>query len=279
MIDSTINGVGVGLRQPHYQQFINAKANIPWLEILSDNYMFTLGVLREKLCLIREQYPMVMHSVGLNIGSVDPLNIEYLSGLKNLADQIQPAWVSDHLCWTGVQQQYSHDLLPLPYTQEALAHVVERVQQVQEFLQRPLLLENVSSYLSLKEADYNEAEFLNTVATQSGCKILLDVNNIFVSAHNHGYDPEQYLQTLNAQHVQQCHLAGFTQQDDLLIDTHGAQVDAAVWDLYRQTLHYFPHTPTNIEWDNNIPAWDVMQAEVDKAAAIFADVGATCEAS
>lgn len=264
-----IAGVGVGLRQAHYQQFLNEPAIVPWLEILSDNYMFSHGLVREKLLKIRENYPMVMHGVGLNIGSVDPINDDYLNKLNELAEQVAPSWISDHLCWTGVDSTYSHDLLPLPYTQEALSHVVQRVQQVQDVIKRPLLLENVSSYLSFKQADYSEAEFLNAVAKRSGCSILLDINNIYVSASNHAYLAADYLKQITPAYVKQFHLAGFEQQGDLLVDTHGAKVHQAVWQLFAKALDYFPATPTNIEWDNNIPSWDIVNQEVQKAAAIF----------
>jgi uncharacterized protein (UPF0276 family) len=262
-------GVGVGLRQPHYQQFLKNKKLVSWLEVLSDNYIYTHGVLRNKLLAIRENYPMVMHGVGLNIGSVDPLNLEYLNAIKSLAAQLEPAWLSDHLCWTGVNHTYSHDLLPLPYTEEALHHVVARVAQVQDHTQCPLLLENVSSYLQVKDADYSEAEFLNEVAKRSGCFILLDINNIFVSAHNHDYDAETYLQTIDPQKVKQFHLAGFEQEGELLVDTHGARVAPAVWQLYARALQYFPDTPTNIEWDNNIPSWENLLGEVSCAQQIM----------
>lgn len=264
-----ITGVGVGLRQAHYQQFLNDKPPVPWLEILSDNYMFSHGLVRDKLLQIREHYPMVMHGVGLNIGSVDPINHDYLNSLSQLAAEVAPSWISDHLCWTGVDSTYSHDLLPLPYTQEALNHVVQRVQSVQDVIKRPLLLENVSSYLSFQQVDYSEAAFLNAVAKQSGCFILLDINNIYVSACNHGYSAETYLSDISSSHVQQFHLAGFEEQGDLLIDTHGAKVNDAVWQLFSKALEYFPNTPTNIEWDNNIPRWDVVYEEVQKAVALF----------
>ena len=264
-----IIGVGVGLRQAHYQHFLNGTARVPWLEILSDNYCFSHGLVREKLCQIREHYPMVMHGVGLNIGSADPINTDYLNSINRLAEHVAPSWISDHLCWTGIDSTYSHDLLPLPYTEEALEHVVQRIWQVQEVLKRPLLLENVSSYLSFSQADYSEAEFINAVAKRSGCFILLDINNIYVSACNHGYQATEYLQQITPSFVKQFHLAGFEQQGDLLIDTHGAKVNQAVWDLYAKALDYFPATPTNIEWDNNIPSWDVVYQEVQTAEAIF----------
>ena len=265
-----IQGVGVGLRQPHYKNFLTApKPDIPWLEILTDNYLFTWGLLREKVCKIREDYPMVMHSVGLNLGSIDDIDMHYLQHLRLLANDIKPAWVSDHLCWTGVNGVYSHELLPLPYTEEALQHVVRRIQFVQEYLELPLLIENVSSYLQLTAADYDEATFLNEVAKRSGCSILLDINNIYVSAHNHDFIAEDYLAAINADYVRQFHLAGFEKITDLLVDTHGARVEDEVWQLYCKALQKFGPIPTNIEWDNNIPNWSTLKTEVDKAKNLF----------
>lgn len=279
MADSLIQGVGVGLRQPHYQKFIEHDANVPWVEILTDNYLFSKGLLREKLLSIREYYPMVMHGVGLNIGSVDPLNHEYLLAIKALITEVKPNWLSDHLCWTGVDATYSHDLLPLPYTEQALNHVVSRVQQVQETIDSPLLLENVSSYISFKQADFSEAEFLNAVAKRSGCYILLDVNNVYVSAHNHHFSAVDYLATINPDYVKQFHLAGYQQRNDLLLDTHGAEVHPPVWDLYQKALGLFPNTPTNIEWDNDIPSWDKLYQQVKLAENIFYQARAVDEAS
>lgn len=269
----TIHGVGVGLRQPHYEQLLKNKNLVPWLEVLSDNYMYSHGLLREKLLAIAENYPMVMHGVGLNIGSVDPLNQGYIEALTALAAQLQPAWISDHLCWTGVNGAYSHDLLPLPYTYEALDHVVKRVQQVQQQVECPLLLENVSSYLHFQQADFTEAQFLNEVAAQSGCYILLDINNIYVSANNHNYDAKEYLQSIDPARVKQFHLAGHEQQGELLVDTHGATISLEVWQLFSKALTYFPNTPTNIEWDNNIPDWHGLLQDVQHADVLFSEVG------
>lgn len=263
--ENQITGVGVGLRQPHYQQFLKNDKLVSWLEVLTDNYIYSHGRVWQTLLNIRKHYPMVMHGVGLNIGSTDALSFDYLVVMRDLAEAIEPAWVSDHLCWTGVDGIYSHDLLPLPYTQEALQHVVSRVQQVQDFLQRPLLLENVSSYVQFTEQAFSEAEFLAAVAKQSGCFILLDVNNVYVSATNHAYQADQFFAALPAEKVKQMHLAGFQEQNNLLVDTHGAPVTEAVWELYAKALQYFPSTPTNIEWDNNIPPLSTLLAEAEKA--------------
>ena len=270
LLSEQIKGVGVGLRQPHYNNFLGvAKPKIPWLEILSDNYLFTHGLLLEKIRTIRQDYPMVMHSVGLNIGSTNKLDQHYLRQLKLLAKDIQPVWISDHLCWTGVNGIYSHELLPLPYTEEALKHVVSRIQYIQDYIGLPLLIENVSSYLQLAVADYDEANFINEVAKCSGCFILLDINNIYVSAHNHNFRATSYLQTISPAYVRQFHLAGFTEMQGLLVDTHGSAVSEAVWQLYADALQYFGAVPTNIEWDNNIPDWQVLNSQIDQANAIF----------
>ena len=268
-MDNLIKGVGVSLRQPHYQHFLTEKALVPWVEVMSDSFMFTHGLLREKVLKIRENYPMVMHGVGLNIGSVDPLDQTYLVALKRLANELQPSWVSDHLCWTGVKQRFSHDLLPLPYTEEALQHVVERITIVQDSINQPFLIENVSSYLQIESADYTEAEFLNEVAKRSGCYILLDINNIYVSATNHKFDAQTYLDTINKNFVKQFHLAGFETQNSLLVDTHGAPVADAVWQLYQQALRRFGAIATNIERDNNVPEWLDLKKEIKHATTLF----------
>lgn len=271
MKEISIQGVGVSLRQRHCHEFLSASPpDIPWLEIISDQYMFTHGLLKEKLLKIRERYPMIMHGVGMNLGSVDPLSIEYLQALVALANQIEPAWISDHLCWTGIHGQNSHDLLPLPYTKLALQHLVSRIQHVQDYLKRPLLIENVSSYLQASNADYTEAEFLNETAKRSGCFILLDVNNIYVSATNHGFSAQDYLDTIDLGRVKQCHLAGFEKLDSLLVDTHGVNVHQPVWELYHQFLERFGAVPTNIEWDSQIPSWDILQHEIEHAQSYYA---------
>jgi uncharacterized protein (UPF0276 family) len=264
-----IHGIGVGLRQPHYAIFLSEdRPAIPWLEILSDNYMFTEGLLREKILKIREYYPMVMHSVGLNVGSTSGINTEYLIKLKKLADAIDPAWLSDHLCWTAVDGVNSHDLLPLPFTQEALDIVVNNIHVIQDYLQRPFLIENVSSYVQFEDPDFSEAEFLNEVARRSGCHILLDINNIYVNSQNHNFLVRDYLSYINTGYVKQFHLAGFEKIGNILVDTHGAAIHAPVWDLYQQALQRFGAVPALVEWDNNIPAWPVLLEQVNLAQAL-----------
>ncbi|HEY7985562.1 MAG TPA: DUF692 domain-containing protein, partial [Methylophilaceae bacterium] len=203
-------GFGLGLRTPHFDHILKHRPDIGWFEIISENFMVGGGKPKYYLQRIREHYPIVMHGVSLSIGSTDPLDIEYLKKLRTLAAEVEPAWISDHLCWTGINGINSHDLLPLPYHGESLKHVIDRVSQVQDFLGRQILLENPSSYLDFKSSDISEVEFLKEVADGADCLILLDINNIYVSARNHGFDAEQYLNTIPQQRVRQFHLAGHT---------------------------------------------------------------------
>ncbi len=261
---SNIHDIGVSLLQPHYAYFLeNSVSGVSWLEILSDNYLFSHGLLRQKMLKLREKYPMVLHGVGLNLGSVDPLDGDYLKALKRLANDLSVTWVSDHLCWTAVDGIYSHELLPLPFTQEALDIIVPKIQEVQTQLQRPLLIENVSTYWQ-PEHDLSEPEFINEIVRQTGCGILLDINNIYVCAHNHHFSADQYLQAINPSAVKQFHLAGYLTHENLLIDTHSTPVSGAVWDLYHNALKIFGKIPTNLEWDNDIPIWDVMESQLQK---------------
>lgn len=267
---TNIHDIGVGLRQPHYAKFLeSAVSGVSWLEILSDNYMFSHGLLRQKILQLREKYPMVLHGVGMNLGSVDPLDKNYLNALKKLADDLDVSWISDHLCWTALEGVHSHELLPLPFTQEALDTVVPKIHEAQAQLQRPLLIENVSTYWQPEQADFSEPEFINEIVKQTGCSILLDINNIHVCAHNHHFSAEEYLQTINRSAVKQFHLAGYTEHDNLLIDTHSTQVSESVWELYRKALQIFGEIPTNLEWDNDIPAWDVMENQLQQMREIY----------
>lgn len=263
-------GFGLGLRIPHYEAILATQPNVDWFEILSENYLVPGGKPRYYLERIRERYPIVMHGVGLSIGGSDPLNRDYLRQLKTLADQINPRWVSDHLCWTGNDGINLHDLLPLPYTEEALRHVVARVTEVQDFLGRRLLLENVSSYLSYPQNEMQEWEFLGAVAEQADSLILLDINNVYVSGVNHGFDPTSYIDAVPMARVQQIHLAGHQAQGDCIIDTHDAPVCEAVWDLYAYALRRFGPVSTMIERDDNIPALEILVGELDRARHISA---------
>ena len=261
-------GFGLGLRTQHYEDILNGPRRVDWFEILSENYMVPGGKPLHYLDRIRTEYPLVMHGVSLSIGSTDPLNLDYLRDLKKLADRVQPAWISDHLCWTGVAGKNMHDLLPLPYDRETLDHVVARVQQTQECLGRRILLENVSSYLNYKRSEMTEWDFLREVCTRADCLILLDVNNIYVSSVNHGFDPIEYLDGVPADRVQQFHLAGHRNLDTHIIDTHDEPVVDPVWDLYAEALKRFGTISTMIERDDNIPAFAELADELDHARRI-----------
>jgi uncharacterized protein (UPF0276 family) len=261
-------GFGLGLRVPHYAYVLENRPAVDWFEILSENYMVAGGKPRFYLHAIREHYPLVMHGVSLSVGSTDPLNTDYLKGLKTLIRDVEPEWISDHLCWTSLGEINSHDLLPLPYTHEALEHVVSRIQQVQDFLGRTLLLENVSSYISYRESEMTEWAFFNEVCTRAGCSMLLDINNIYVSARNHGFDPIDYLNGVTPQLVQQFHLAGHSDFGDYIIDTHDHDVPDPVWSLYAEALQRFGAVSTMIERDDDIPEFPVLFAELEHARAI-----------
>jgi uncharacterized protein (UPF0276 family) len=261
-------GFGLGLRVPHFEHVLQHKPAVDWFEVLSENYMVAGGKPRYYLNKIREHYPLAMHGVSLSVGSTDPLDIEYLKKLKTLANEVQPAWISDHLCWTSCHNINSHDLLPLPYNEETLTHVAERIRQVQDFLGRRILIENVSSYLSYRSSEMTEWEFLAAIADQADCLILLDINNIYVSACNHGFKPKSYLQHMDASRIQQFHLAGHTRQGDFLIDTHDQPVPDPVWALYTQALTQFGPVTTMIERDDNIPAFDELLDELGQARSL-----------
>lgn len=266
-------GYGLGLRTDHYEHVIAHEPAVDWFEIISENYMVDGGKPRYYLKTIGERYPLVMHGVSLSIGSTDPLNRDYLKRLKALARDVQPHWISDHLCWTGVGGVNSHDLLPLPYSEEALDHVVDRVRQVQDYLERPFLLENVSSYLSYRDSRMTEWEFLSEVAERSDCRILLDVNNIYVSARNHGFDPLEYVDAIDPSRVYQIHLAGHTDNGDHVIDTHDHDVPDPVWNLYQYTLERMGPVSTMIERDDNIPPFDELFQELQQARLIGERIG------
>ena len=264
-------GQGVGLRRDHFERVLSAPTRIDWFEVISENFMVKGGRPLEVLSRVRRDYPVVLHGVSLNIGSADPLNHDYLDRLRSLAATVEPAWVSDHLCWTGVGERNAHDLLPLPYTEEALAHVVRRVSQVQERLGRRIALENVSSYLTYNSSGMTEWEFLAEAAERADCGILLDINNIFVSAFNHRFDPAAYIESIPVERVWQFHLAGHSDYGGYLLDTHDHAVRDEVWDLYRGAVDRFGDVATLVEWDDNIPEWDRLEAESLRAAGIQAD--------
>ena len=267
---------GIGLRAKHYAELVTTKPAVGFIEAHSENYFGRGGKPRHYLELARRDYSLSLHGVGLSIGSADPLSEAHLTRLRELLARFEPALVSDHLCWSSIGGVFANDLLPLPLTDEALGHVVSRVQHVQESLGRRILLENVSSYLEYGDSAMPEWTFLAEVAARSGCGILLDVNNIFVSAHNHGFDAQQYLAAIPRDAVREIHLAGFIARHfddgDILIDTHSAPVADAVWALYRQALQRFGPVPTLIEWDADLPPLAALVAEAHKADAMLRDV-------
>ena len=261
-------GFGLGLRIPHYETILESRPAVDWFEVLSENYMVPGGKPRHYLDRIRAHYPIVMHGVSLSIGSSDPLNLDYLRQLKTLADQIEPRWISDHLCWTGVDNTNLHDLMPLPYTEEALQHVVERVSAVQDILGRRLLLENVSSYVTYKNSEMSEWDFLREVAQRADSLLLLDINNIYVSSYNHGFDPLEYIDAIPVNRVQQFHLAGHRNQGGYIIDTHDEPVIDRVWELYAHAVRRFGPVSTMIERDDNIPPLETLLVELERARTI-----------
>jgi uncharacterized protein len=264
-----LEGVGVGLRSCHYNYILNNKPKIPWFEVLSDNYLMAGGPQLAYLEAIRANYPVAMHSVGMSIGSTDELNWDYLKKIKNLIDHINPTIVSDHLCWISIDGSYLHDLLPLPYIEEAIDHVVHRIEKIQEFLGTRILIENVSSYLEYKMSMMTEWEFLNTIANRADCWILLDVNNVYVSSSNHNEDPYQFIQNIDSKRVKQYHLAGFTDKEKYLFDTHSEPIHQSVWLLYQETLKNVGNKPTLIEWDGEIPKFTKLIEECRKAQIIM----------
>jgi uncharacterized protein (UPF0276 family) len=258
-------GLGVGLRSLHFSYILEDHPEVDWFEIISENFMDSGGRPRFVLEQIAERYPIVMHGVSLSIGSTDPLDFEYLKKLKRLADDIAAVWVSDHLCWTGVAGLNAHDLLPIPLNEATLAHVVERIRMVQEILERPLVLENPSTYVGFTDSTLSESEFISRMADEADCGLLLDVNNVYVSSVNHDFDPVEYIESVPHERIVQFHLAGYTDCGTHLIDTHDGHVTGPVWNLYAHARKLTAGVSTLLEWDANIPEFPVLQAEVFKA--------------
>ena len=256
-------GYGLGLRKEHYETVLAERPNVDWFEIVSENYMVDGGKPLDYLTRIREHYPMVMHGVSMSIGSTEPLNFDYLKQLKNLIKRVEPEWISDHLCWTGVNGLNLHDLMPLPYTEEAIKHVADRVSQVQDYLGQQILLENVSSYVSYSDSTMSEWEFFREVTERADCNMLLDINNIYVSAYNHNFDPYTYLTAMPSERVHQFHLAGHTHENNLIIDTHDHPISDPVFDLYAAAVEHFGRVSTMIERDDNIPPLPELLAELE----------------
>jgi uncharacterized protein (UPF0276 family) len=261
-------GVGVGLRVPHYRTILEERPQVDFFEIISENFMVRGGKPRYHLDRVREGYAVIQHGVSLGIGGPEALDRDYLARLKELVRHVKPPWVSDHLCWCGAGGAHLHDLLPLPYTDEAVRLVAERARRVQDFLEVPFALENTSSYLEFSSSTMPEWEFVSRVAEQADIGILFDVNNVYVSATNHGFDPYEYVRKIPHSRIVQIHVAGHTNVGDIIIDTHRGPVIDPVWDLYRTTIELSGPVPTLVEWDEEIPALAVVLAEADRARAI-----------
>lgn len=265
-------GFGAGLRAEHYDDVLGGAPGATWFEAISENYTESAGRPLHVLQRVRRDHPVALHGVALSIGSVDPLDRAYLARLKALVDRIEPAIVSDHLCWSAVDGRALYDLLPLPLTEEALDHVVERISMVQDLLGRRILLENPSSYLAWRASTIPEAEFLAAMAQRADCGLLLDVNNVYVSARNLGLDPVAYVNAIPAERVGQIHLAGFSDMGTYLFDTHSAPVSEPVWELFAHTVARVGPVATMVEWDDDIPSWSRLAEEVARAEQIAARV-------
>jgi len=264
----TLTGTGIGLRGPHIPSLLNERPAIPWLEALTDNHLAPAGPAREQLRAVRHGYPVTLHCVGMSIGGTDPIDDAYLSRIRALKDEIEPAWISDHLCWTSVDGQQMHDLMPLPYTEATLHHVSDRILAIQDYLRCPILIENVSSYFRFRDSTIAEAEFLSELVRSTGCGLLLDVCNIYVSSFNHDMAAHEFLERLPLDRVAEIHLAGFDDQDDHLLDAHNAPVPEAVWELFTWVMQRHPEIPALVEWDRDLPGLDVLVDQARRADAI-----------
>jgi len=262
-------GFGLGLRKEHYTTIIDTTPDVDWFEILTENYLVDGGKPLYFLDQICEKYPVVMHGVSMSLGSVDPLDIGYLQQVKDLAERTNARWVSDHMCFTGVDGINAHDLLPLPYNEETIKHVSNKIKQAQDFLGKQILVENASTYITYKQSEMTEWEFTAAVAEESDSLMLLDINNIFVSAYNHGYDPLEYLDGIPVERVQQHHIAGHSQYDGYIIDTHDHDVVQGVWDLYAEAIKRYGEVSVMIERDDNIPELPELLNELQIARDIF----------
>ena len=260
---------GIGLRAQHQSELQNSRPAVGWLEAHSENYFSDAGPHIEALLRLRGQYALSLHGVGLSLGSIDPIDISHLMRLKRLIGRTSPAFVSEHLSWGGVDGRFVNDLLPLPYTQESLAHLISRVNQVQNTLQRAILIENISSYLQYSHSDIDEGAFLTELSRATGCGLLIDINNLYVNERNHGVDARRFIDSIPPAAVRELHLAGHSidriDATEILIDTHSTQVCEAVWSLYGHAIQRFGARPTLIEWDSDIPPLDVLLGEAHKA--------------
>lgn len=267
--------VGVGLRSVHYPHLLTRpKTAVRWFEAISENYMDSEGRPLDVLLQVRRDHPVALHGVSLSAGGVEGPRPGYLERLRRLAERVQPWIVTDHLCFTGAHASNAHDLLPLPYTEEAVETVAANVRRAQDVLGRAIALENVSSYLTYRESVMTEWEFLVAVARRAGCGILLDVNNVYVSARNHGFEPRAYIDAVPPELVKQLHLGGYTDMGDYLFDTHSRAPTEPVWDLFRRAAARFPAAPVLIEWDEDVPAWPELEAQAVKAASLWEEAHA-----
>jgi len=258
-------GYGLGLRPEYFQLIVDEHPPVDWFEILSENYMVAGGKPLYFLDTIAEQYPLVMHGVSMSLGSSDELDFNYLKQLKALAQRVNPQWISDHLCWTGVGGHNLHDLMPLPYHEKAVKHLVERIKTVQDYLGQQILIENVSSYLTYQQSDMSEWEFISAICEAADCLLLLDVNNIYVSARNHQFEPMDFVRGIPAHRVRQIHLAGHSDYGDYVIDTHDHPVADSVWNLYAEVIELIGERATMIERDDQYPPFDELLAELNRA--------------
>jgi len=263
----SVSGVGIGLRDPHFEQLMNEDHAVPWLELLADNFLARGGLQPRQLERIARRYPVTLHCVGMNLGGVDPLDFDYLAEIRRIAQTVGAAWVSDHLCFTSHAGRHYHDLLPLPFSDEAVRHIAGRIQQVQDFLGRRMVVENVSAYLRV-DAPLSEAEFLTAVCAEADCELLLDVNNLYVNQVNLGLDAAQALASLPLGRVREVHLAGFEDQGEYLIDAHNNPVSEPVWALYADLIARLPEVAVCIEWDNDIPTLEVLLGEARRASGL-----------
>ena len=263
-----ISATGIGLRSPHINEILTDLPAIPWFELLADNHLVEGGLIPLQLEKVCQHYPVTFHSVGLSLGSVDPLDMNYLGKLKKLMRQYDIAWLSEHCCFTSVDGFHSHDLLPMPYSEESLSHMVARISQVQDFLGEQILIENVSSYMKFAETTLDEAEFIYELAEQADCLLLIDVNNIYVNHINQGIDTNNYLSSLPYGRIKEVHLAGFDDRGDFILDAHNNPVAEPVWELYEKLIQQIPEVPTLIEWDNDIPSLQRLIEESKKAEVI-----------
>lgn len=272
-------GIGLGLRSAFYDNIINGESRAQWFEIISENYMRVPGLAQghglTKLLKVREEYPIALHGVSLSIGSVDDIDSVYIQNLKELIHIVDPHLVSDHLCWTSINGAHSHDLLPLPYTEECVKHVVNKIDQAQNLIGKKLAFENVSSYMTYRQSEMPEWEFVKEVATRSGCMLLLDINNVYVSGKNHNFNPKEYLDSIPWEHVAQVHLGGHFDRGDILIDTHDSFVSEDVWTLYRYVNKKFGLFSTMIEWDADFPTFQELESELQKVTQFRGDNNVT----